>query len=148
MEIQAFLNHIRSQSGYDNQIAHIEHIAPRRAVYGKLDEPLAPTLQDCLDANGLSRLYAHQTQAVNHVRAGRNVIIATSSASGKTLVYNIAVMQSVLTDPATRAIFLFPTKALAQDQLHKLHELFSPDLLPMESIVTFDGDTPRSEWGR
>jgi DEAD/DEAH box helicase domain-containing protein len=145
MEIQAFLNHIRSLPGYDNQIAHIEHIAPRRAAYGNLDEPLSPALQARLDANGLSRLYAHQAAAVNHVRAGRNVIIATSSASGKTLVYNIAVMQAVLTDPATRAIFLFPTKALAQDQLHKLHELFSPGLLPVEGIATFDGDTPRSE---
>jgi DEAD/DEAH box helicase domain-containing protein len=145
MEIQAFLNHIRSLPGYADQIAHIEHIAPRRPSYGKLDEPLAPALQDCLDAHGLSRLYSHQTQAVNHVRTGRNVIIATSSASGKTLVYQIAIMQSVLTDPATRAIFLFPTKALAQDQLHKLYELFSPALLPQESIATFDGDTPRSE---
>ena len=69
-------------------------------------------------------------QAVNHVRAGKNVIIATSSASGKSLVYNIAVMQAMLTEPATRALYLFPTKALAQDQLRKLHELFSPALLP------------------
>jgi DEAD/DEAH box helicase domain-containing protein len=145
MEIQAFLNHIRSLRGYDNQIAHIEHIAPRRAAYGRVDEPLAPPLRDCLETAGLSRLYSHQAEAVNHVRAGRNVIIATSSASGKTLVYNIAVMQAVITDPATRAIFLFPTKALAQDQLHKLHELFSPGLLPVESIATYDGDTPRSE---
>ncbi len=130
MEIQAFLNHIRSLPGYHDQIAHIEHIAPRRPVYGRLDEPLAPALQDCLDAHGLSRLYSHQAQAVNLVRAGKNVMVSTFSASGKTLVYNIAVMQAVLTDPATRAIFLFPTKALAQDQLHKLHELFSPPFCP------------------
>src|SRR4030042_1208442 len=117
MEIQAFLNHIRSLSSYLDQIAHIEHIAPRRPSYGKLDEPLAPVLQGCLDAAGLSRLYFHQAQAVNHVRAGKNVMVSTFSASGKTLVYQIAVMQSILTDPSTRAIFLFPTKALAQDQL-------------------------------
>jgi DEAD/DEAH box helicase domain-containing protein len=145
MEIQAFLNHIRSQSTYENQIAHIEHIAPRRSVYGKLDEPLVPALQDCLDAHGFSRLYSHQALAVNHVRAGKNVIIATSSASGKSLVYNIAVLQSILTEPAARALYLFPTKALAQDQLRKLNELFSPSLLPPESLATFDGDTPRSE---
>jgi DEAD/DEAH box helicase domain-containing protein len=145
MEIQAFLNHIRSRTGYENQIAHIEHIAPRRPVYGKLDEPLAPALQDCLDGHGLSRLYAHQAKAVDLVRAGKNVIIATTSASGKSLVYNIAVMQAVLTEPATRALYLFPTKALAQDQLRKLNELFSPALLPPESLATFDGDTPRSE---
>jgi DEAD/DEAH box helicase domain-containing protein len=145
MEIQAFLNHIRSLKTYDNQIAHIEHIAPRRAAYAKLDEPLDSALQDCLDAHGFSRLYAHQAAAVNHVRAGKNVIIATSSASGKSLVYNIAVMQAILTEPAARALFLFPTKALAQDQLRKLNELFSPALLPSESLATFDGDTPRSE---
>ncbi len=145
MEIQAFLNHIRSKTGYEDQIAHIEHIAPRRPVYGRLDESLAPALQDALDTHGFSRLYAHQAQAVNHVRAGKNVMVSTFSASGKTLVYQIAVMQSIITDPSTRAIFLFPTKALAQDQLHKLHQLFSPGLLARESIATFDGDTPRSE---
>ncbi|MFA5309637.1 MAG: DEAD/DEAH box helicase [Dehalococcoidales bacterium] len=147
MEIQAFLNHIRSRTGYESQIAHIEHIAPRRARYGKLDEPLVPALQDCLDAHGLSPLYSHQARAVNLARAGKNVIIATSSASGKSLVYNIAVMQSALTEPFTRALYLFPTKALAQDQLRKLHELFSPDLLPEDALATFDGDTPRSERG-
>src|SRR4030042_3220 len=145
MEIQAFLNHIRSLKNYENQIAHIEHISPRRAAYGKLNEPLAPALQDCLDAHGFSRLYSHQAVAVNHVRAGKNVIIATSSASGKSLVYNIALVQSVLTDPSTRALYLFPTKALAQDQLRKLNELFSPDLLPSESLATFAGDPPRPE---
>jgi DEAD/DEAH box helicase domain-containing protein len=145
MEIQAFLNHLRSQSTYENQIVHIEHLPPRRASYGQLDEPLAAGLQDCLDKHGLSSLYAHQVGAVNHIRRGRNVIIATSSASGKTLCYNIAVMQAILTAPGTRALYLFPTKALAQDQLRKLHELFCPDLLSEEAMATFDGDTPRSE---
>ncbi len=145
MEIQAFLNHLRSQSAYENQIAHIEHIPPRQASYAGLDEPLAGELQDCLDEHGLSPLYSHQAEAVNHTRQGKNVIIATSSASGKTLCYNIAVMQSILTDPSTRAIYLFPTKALAQDQLRKLHELFSPSIVPPEALATFDGDTPRSE---
>jgi len=145
MEIQAFLNHVRSQSTYENQIAHIEHIAPRRASYAGLDEPLSAELQDCLDGQGLSPLYSHQAEAVNKIRRGKNVIIATSSASGKTLCYNIAVMQAILKEPATRALFLFPTKALAQDQLLKLHELFCPGLLPSEGAATFDGDTPRSE---
>ncbi len=71
MEIQAFLNHLRSQSTYENQIAHIEHIAPRRASYAELDEPLSAELQDCLDGHGLSPLYAHQAEAVNQIRAGK-----------------------------------------------------------------------------
>ncbi len=145
MEIQAFLNHLRSQTNYDNQIAHIEHISPRHASYDKLDEPLARELQDILDEHGLSPLYSHQAEAVNYIHRGKNVIIATSSASGKTLCYNITVMQSILENPSTRAIYLFPTKALAQDQLRKLHELFSPSLVPVEALATFDGDTPRSE---
>ena len=145
MEIQAFLNHIRGLKNYADQIAHIEHIAPRRAAYGRLDEPLEPALQACLDEHGFTRLYAHQAAAINHVRAGKNVIVATSSASGKSLVYNISVMQTMLTEPAARALYLFPTKALAQDQLGKLNEFFSPALLPTEALATFDGDTPRSE---
>ncbi|MCJ7605506.1 MAG: DEAD/DEAH box helicase, partial [Dehalococcoidales bacterium] len=147
MEIQAFLNHIRSQPGYEGQIEHIEHIAPRRASYGELDEPLSDILESCLRDAALWPLYSHQTEAVNHARQGKNVIVATSSASGKTLCYNISVMQSILNDPGTRAIYLFPTKALAQDQLRKLNELFCPGLLPPETMATFDGDTPRAERG-
>ena len=145
MEIQAFLNHLRGLKGYQDQITHIEHINPRRPAYGKLDEPLEPALQAALDEHNLARLYSHQAAAINHVRAGKNVIVATSSASGKSLIYNISVMQAMLIEPATRALYLFPTKALAQDQLRKLNELFSPALLPPEAMSTFDGDTPRTE---
>jgi ATP-dependent helicase YprA (DUF1998 family) len=65
MEIQAFLNHIRGQAGYEGQIEYIQHIAPRRAVYGTLDKPLDLKLQEVLDSRGFSRLYAHQARAVN-----------------------------------------------------------------------------------
>jgi DEAD/DEAH box helicase domain-containing protein len=145
LEIQAFLNQLRSRPDYQGQIAHIEHLPPRRTNTGKLDEPLAGGLQDCLEVNGLWPLYAHQARAVDLSRQGKNVIIATFSASGKTLCYNIAVMQAMLTEPGCRALYLFPTKALAQDQLGKLHQQFCPDLLPDEAIATFDGDTPKSE---
>jgi DEAD/DEAH box helicase domain-containing protein len=145
MDTTAFLEHLESQPAYNGQIAHIEHIPPRDASYAELDEPLAGELQECLNEHGLSCLYVHQAEAVNKARRGKSVIIATSSASGKTLCYNIAVLQSILMEPGNRALYLFPTKALAQDQLRKLHELFCPDLLPLESLATFDGDTPRSE---
>jgi DEAD/DEAH box helicase domain-containing protein len=147
MEIQSFLNYIRGQAGYENQIEHIEHITPRRPVYGQLDEPLDLKLQEILDTHGLSRFYTHQAKAINYIRQGKNVIVATFSASGKSLVYNTAVMQKILEEPNSRALYLFPTKALAQDQLRKLKELFSPGLVPPESLATFDGDTPRPERG-
>ncbi len=145
MDTTAFLNHLKSQPTYDGQVAHIEYISPRRANYAELEEPLVGELQDCLDEHGLSSLYSHQAEAVNEARRGNNVMVVTSSASGKTLCYNIAVAQALLTEPGSRALYLFPTKALAQDQLRGLHELFCPCLLPVEDLSTFDGDTPRSE---
>jgi len=145
MDITAFLNHLESQPTYNGQIAHIEHIPSREASYAELDEPLVAELQDCLNEHGLSSLYAHQAEAVNRARQGKNVMVATSSASGKTLCYNIAVLQAVLTESGSRALYLFPTKALAQDQLRNLHQLFCPRLLPVEDVATFDGDTPRAE---
>ena len=82
MDTAAFLHLLETQPTYDGQIAHVEHISSRQAVYAGLDEPLAGELQNCLDGNGLSSLYRHQAQAVNLARRGKNVIVATSSASG------------------------------------------------------------------
>jgi len=141
----AFLHHLQSQSTFAGQVAHVEHIHPRRAEYGELDRPLAPELLERLQAQGLFPLYAHQAEAVNRIRNGQNVMVATSSASGKTLCYNIAVAEALLADRSSRAIYLFPTKALAQDQRRALHKLFTPDLFPIEELDTFDGDTPKGE---
>ncbi|MDO8687395.1 MAG: DEAD/DEAH box helicase, partial [Dehalococcoidales bacterium] len=82
---------------------------------------------------------------VNHARQGRNVMVATSSASGKSLCYNIAVLQALLTEPSSHALYLFPTKALAQDQLRALRQFFCPALFGTEEFATFDGDTPAAE---
>ncbi len=145
MDTAAFLNYLETQPDYKDQIVHVEHILPRKAKYAGLDEPLAEELQDCLNRHGLSSLYTHQAEAVNQSRQGKNVIVATSSASGKTLCYNIAVLEAILTERSSRALYLFPTKALAQDQLRSLRQLFCPGLLPEEDFATFDGDTPRVE---
>ncbi|MFH1650480.1 MAG: DEAD/DEAH box helicase [Chloroflexota bacterium] len=145
MDTLAFLNHLKNLPSYYDQIVHVAQIMPRQAVPGELAEPLEPGLADSLQKNGLAPLYAHQAAAINHIRRGKNVMVATSSASGKTLCYNVAVMQSLLTAPRGRALYLFPTKALAQDQLRNLRQLFSPHLFPPEDFATFDGDTPQEE---
>jgi len=145
MDSQAFLNYLRSQPAYAGQIAHIEHIASRNPSYGKLDKPLPDVLQGCLDKHGLGRLYTHQAEAINKLRAGKNMVVATSSASGKTLCYHIATLEAMLGEKRSRALYLFPTKALAQDQLRALRELACPHLLQPDEIATFDGDTPQSE---
>ena len=145
MNASAFLHHLSAQPAYLGQMAHIEHIPPRDPSHAELDSPLAKELQDCLNEHGLFPLYTHQAEAVNKVRQGKNVMVATSSASGKTLCYHIPVVETALADKGSRALYLFPTKALAQDQLRGLQELFCPHLLQLEEAATFDGDTPQPE---
>ena len=85
MDTSAFLHYLTDQPAYSSQIAHIEHIPSRPARCAQLDEPLAPGLQDCLKEHGIVSLYAHQVAAVNSARLGKNVMVATSSASGKAI---------------------------------------------------------------
>ena len=145
MNTSAFLHHLTVQPTYNAQIAHIEQIPPCDASYAELDKPLSSSLQHCLNKHGLLPLYTHQALAVNNARQGMNVMVSTSSASGKTLCYNIPVLEAMLTEPGSRALYLFPTKALAQDQLRGLQELFYPSLFKIEELATFDGDTPQAE---
>ncbi|MEA2086408.1 MAG: DEAD/DEAH box helicase [Chloroflexota bacterium] len=145
MEPAAFLHYLTAQPGYSGQVAHTEHIPPRKAEYGKLTSPLEAGLEGCLKEHGLLPLYSHQAEAVNYARQGSSVVVSTSSASGKTLCYNIAVLEAMVTEPRSRALYLFPTKALAQDQLRGLDELFCPGLLKRGEFATFDGDTPYDE---
>src|SRR5688500_1688597 len=102
-------------------------------------------LRNALAARGIEQLYTHQAEAFGHVLAGRNVVTITPTASGKTLCYNAPVLDAILKDPSVRALYLFPTKALAQDQLAELHTLSR--LVGQESeleigVFTYDGDTP------
>ena len=102
-------------------------------------------LRASLAARGISQLYTHQTQAFAHVLGGRNVVTITPTASGKTLCYNAPVLNAILQDQSTRALYLFPTKALAQDQLAELHalsELVGRDSDLEIGVFTYDGDTP------
>jgi DEAD/DEAH box helicase domain-containing protein len=145
VDTSSFLEKLTVHPEYKGQIVHIEHLPPREASYAESEEPLSPDLQHCLKEHGLLPLYTHQAEAVNLARKGRNVMVATSSASGKTLCYNIPVLEALLAERLSRALYLFPTKALAQDQLRSLRELFQPALLQTGEFATFDGDTPQGE---
>jgi DEAD/DEAH box helicase domain-containing protein len=96
---------------------------------------------------GVAQLYTHQAEAITHALAGRHVVVTTPTASGKTLCYNAPVLNAILQDPSSRALYLFPTKALAQDQLAELQglcETFSAMAPPAEiGVFTYDGDTPQ-----
>ncbi len=139
-----FLTSLRSDKHYANQIIHLEHIAPRPAKFAALEHPLHPALADALHANKIEKFFSHQAHAINAARERYDVVVATSTSSGKTLCYNVPVLESILDEPRSRALYLFPTKALAQDQLRALGEI-TGELETGTRIVfdTYDGDTKR-----
>ncbi|MBM4447295.1 MAG: DEAD/DEAH box helicase [Chloroflexi bacterium] len=145
MYVDAFLHHLLTLPDYKQQIVHVQPIPPHDATFGELDKPLHPALQARLESSCILSLYTHQANAINEARRGKNVMVATASASGKTLCYNLAVLETMLKDPSSRALYLFPTKALAQDQLRGLNELGCPEIISFGGCATFDGDTPPSE---
>jgi DEAD/DEAH box helicase domain-containing protein len=119
----------------------LDHVIPSsQPQYSPLPADLRPELAAALQSRGIDRLYSHQAEAYAEVRRGRHLAVVTPTASGKTLCYNLPVLQKMLEDPERRAIYLFPTKALAQDQLAELGALKRG--LPIELRVdTYDGDT-------
>ncbi len=119
----------------------VRHQPARPAKYGEFPPELHPALRTALAERGIDKLYNHQSMAVESALSGKNTVIVTPTASGKTLCYNLPVVHSLLNDPAARAIFLFPTKALAEDQrleLQRLNDLVGGKL----ACHTYDGDTP------
>ncbi len=122
---------------------HLEHIPARPAAYADFPPDLDPRLIQALRARGIDKLYSHQAEAVNAALAGENVVIVTPTASGKTLCFNLPVLQRVFQDPKRCALYLYPTKALAQDQYIELEELAQAAGGAVK-LFTFDGDTPAS----
>src|SRR6202140_3795166 len=120
----------------------LDHVIPEaQAEFAPLPADLRPELVAALARRGVERLYSHQAVAYDAVRRGRHLVVVTPTASGKTLCYNLPVLQRLLEDPERRALYIYPTKALAQDQLAELGALKSG--LPIEVRVdTYDGDTP------
>ena len=129
---------------YKDQIVHVENIAARTARGAILEPPLPSRLSAALGEQGITELYTHQAHAVDLARSGRHLIVTTPTASGKSLCYNAPILESLLMDPSARALYLFPTKALAQDQRGKLESL---RLRPEVTTATYDGDTPKEERG-
>ena len=126
----------------NSPIRAIRHIPARAAQSVDIPELVDPKLRNALIGRGIHQLYTHQADALEAVEAGRNVVIVTPTASGKTLCYNLPVLNRLLAEPGARAMYLFPTKALAEDQLHE----FQAAVDAMGSGIrafTYDGDTPQ-----
>jgi DEAD/DEAH box helicase domain-containing protein len=147
-EVLARLESARAplHTGADPTVTAVERLPPLVPQYVPFPSRLDARLQATLAARGIDRLYTHQAEAIEHVLAGRNAVVITPTASGKTLCYNAPVIDRMLRDPSARALYLFPTKALAQDQLAELQGL--AELLAERGdaeigVFTYDGDTPQ-----
>jgi DEAD/DEAH box helicase domain-containing protein len=130
----------------DLHVTAVRRLPATAARYVPLPDTLDHRLRSALETRGVGQLYTHQGEAIEHALAGRHVVVTTPTASGKTLCYNAPVLNAVLQDPASRALYLFPTKALAQDQLAELQAMCETlDAATGEKIgvFTYDGDTPQ-----
>ncbi len=126
-----------------NCFSRVERLPPKEAEYAELPPSLDSRLATALRGRGVERLYSHQREAWDMARAGKDFVVVTPTASGKTLCYNLPVAQALLDDPEARALYLFPTKALSQDQQAELNALIGAGNLPVKA-ATYDGDTPQA----
>src|SRR5579859_2864903 len=129
----------RDQNG--EVLTAVRHFPAREAAWAEFPEWVNGDLRAAYGAKGIARLYSHQAEAAETVHGRKNLVIVTPTASGKTLCYNLPVLHDILENPDTRALYLFPTKALAQDQLAELHDL-NTRLDNRFGVFTYDGDTP------
>lgn len=137
--LNPFLSWLKGQ-GEVAWVRRLEALPPR---FDNLPSDLAAPLAEALAAKGIRALYTHQADCYRLARAQKNFVVVTPTASGKTLCYNLPVMQTLLEEPEARALYLFPTKALSQDQQSELNEIALGGGLPVK-IHTYDGDTPSS----
>jgi DEAD/DEAH box helicase domain-containing protein len=142
-QVEKVLEFFRDEGRWGKHVAHWERIAPRPAEYGPWPENLNPDIKEAVQERGIQQLYSHQSEAVASSLAGKHTVIVTPTASGKTYCYNLPVLQRICDNPEARALYLFPTKALSQDQMLELHGL-SEKLDREIKVFTFDGDTPPS----
>lgn len=139
--LSEFLRELKLEDSYKDRIVYWHTIEGREAKTVSLPDDIDGRLAGALEKRGISSLYTHQRTAYEKVRSGKSIVAVTPTASGKTLCYNLPVLQSVIENPLTRALYIFPTKALAQDQKSEINELIQEAGLSVNSY-TYDGDTP------
>jgi len=143
MTLEQILDSLRGNPEIKGNINHWQTIPAREAFFVDYPDFLDRRLVNTLATRGITRLYTHQRDAVDAVHDGKDVVVVTPTASGKTLCYNLPVLDSILKRPDSRALHLFPTKALSQDQLAELHKLVERLDVNIKTY-TFDGDTPQT----
>ncbi|MGI6776512.1 MAG: DEAD/DEAH box helicase [Acetivibrionales bacterium] len=143
MNLEQTLEQFRASSRIMGNITRWVEIPAREACYEEFPEFIDERIKAALKRRGIHRLYSHQASAIKLVGEGKDIVVVTPTASGKTMCYNIPVLNSIVRDTESRAIFLFPTKALSQDQTAELQDLITEAGVDVKTY-TYDGDTPAS----
>ncbi|MCK5219577.1 DEAD/DEAH box helicase [bacterium] len=146
--IRGLVDRLVRSPKYAGQVVHYRYLPPGPPDFQELDESWPEPLRQALAISGISRLFSHQVEAMEMLRRGEHTAVTTPTASGKTLIYNMVVCEKLLQDPNSRALYLFPLKALAQDQLKILEEFFKALKIPGLTAAVYDGDTPPSARAR
>ncbi len=141
MNVDQIVTKFREDKSFMQNVSYWKEIPEKSAQYAPFPEGLNEKIINALSDRGIHKLYTHQAEAISHVLEGRNVTVVTPTASGKTMCYNVPVLNTVMNAPSARALYIFPTKALAQDQMAELHELCELVDADIKSY-TYDGDTP------
>ncbi|MFQ6618092.1 MAG: DEAD/DEAH box helicase, partial [Fidelibacterota bacterium] len=143
LNVREIIERLKKDKSHGKNITAVKLIPSKEGNYTSYPEDINPILKRALQREGIEKLYSHQLESYEHVKNGRDVVIVTPTASGKTLCYNLPVLQTILNDPSARALYLFPTKALSQDQMDELHKIV--ELMGKEiKTYTYDGDTPQA----
>ncbi len=143
MNLEQMLDYFKASDRIMKNITSWVELPAREAVYNEFPDFIDDRIRAALERRGVRRLYSHQAGAIQAVHDGNSVVVVTPTASGKTMCYNIPVLDAILKDEESRALFLFPTKALSQDQTAELHELITEAGVDVKTF-TYDGDTPQT----
>ena len=140
--LQEFVRSLRESADYRDILSFYEYLPPKPVEYYEGDPGLPGPVLQALRRLGIDRLYRHQGEALAAVQKGQHLLVSTPTASGKTLIYNLPVLATLMAEPRSRALYLFPLKALEQDQLKALRELDAALPSPFLTAAIYDGDTP------
>lgn len=143
MNTGQLLDYLKHNPDFASNVTHWQVMPARPAKYADYPDGFAPALRAVLESRGVKRLYSHQRRALDLAQAGKDFVVITPTASGKTMCYNLPVLSEILRDNESRALYLFPTKALSSDQVAELYEIIKAMDAPIKAF-TFDGDTPVS----
>jgi DEAD/DEAH box helicase domain-containing protein len=143
LNLAQLLETLKADDRFTRNVTRWQTLPPEPALNAPYPQSLDPRLVAVMRARGIDELYSHQAEAVELAAGGESFVVPTPTASGKTLCYNLPVLDTILRDPQARALYLFPTKALSQDQMHEVHGIVG-DLGVDIKTFTFDGDTPET----